>query len=159
MESSFLIICSQSEQGSFKVIDDIKLHGIISIQGHLEFEYESFIEFIAFDGDVISKIIWNKISHSHTQNIFKINTRIPNNRITCMIVGDKYTINDENCPSFLIFTAFSEIFLGVLLEDSIKFWAVNSEVSCVESAVHFEEGYVFMNAQEKSGFYTVNFLC
>lgn len=128
-----------------------------SIQGHLEFECESHVEFIVYEGDIISKIAWKKASRSYVQSVFKINARTPKSKISFIISGDNYTINDSICPSFLIFSTFSEILLGVLIEDLIKFWVVNSDIPVVESAVFFEEGRLFMNAQEKSGFYNVYF--
>jgi hypothetical protein len=158
LEDLHLTVCVKNESESWKRIDNIKLTGISNIQGHLEFDSEYCIEFVIFDGDTISKIIWNKASRSHTQNIFKINMRTPHNKISLITQGDNYTINDVMCPSFLIYTTFSEIFLGVLVEDVIKFWAVNSDVSVVESAVFCEEGRLFMNARERSGFYSVNVL-
>lgn len=158
LEQMHLIIWSHTDIASPKILDDIRLTAVNSVQGHLEFDFESHVEFIAFDGDMISKIIWNKISHSHIQSVFKINVRSLNSKISFIITGDKYTINDIVCPSFLIYTTFSEIFLGILIEDSIKFWVVNSDIPVVESAVFFEDGRLFMNAREKSGFYLVSLI-
>ena len=147
-----------SERVSWNLIDDIRFTGISGFQGHLEFENESHIEFIIFDEDKISKITWNKSSRSHVQSIFKINSRASNYRISFLITGDCFTINNILCPSFMIYSVSSEIFLGVLIEDSIKFWTISSDAARIESAIVFEEGRLYMNAGERSGFYMVHFI-
>lgn len=117
------------------------------------------IDFIVFNCDLISKITWNKISRSHSQNFYKIKTRYNSNMLASIIAGEKYIINDVTCSSFILFSASSEVILGVLIEDSVRFWTVNCETSSIESALYSEEmGLLYLNSREKSGFYTVKLM-
>lgn len=139
-------------------MDNIKLAGINYISGHLEVEDEINVHLIAFHNDVVSKISWNKLTRSCKNSIFKIKTKAVNNGFSFGVIGEKYTINDELCQSFLLFNSSSEIILGVLLEDSIKFWSISHELSPVFSASFSDElGLLYLNSHSSSGFYTVVF--
>ena len=117
------------------------------------------IDFIIFDGDLISKVTWNKVSRTHNQNVYKIKTRHNSKMLAFIIAGEKYIINDVMCPSFILFYTSSEVILGVLVGDSVKFWTVNCETSSIESALYSEElSVLYLNSQEKSGFYTVKIM-
>lgn len=130
--------------------------GLKTFQGHIVFEDKIKIDFILFDDDLISKVTWNKVSRTHSQNLYKIKTRQTNNFLAFIIAGEKYIINDDICSSFILFSASSEVILGVLIEDSVKFWTLNCETSSIESAQFSEELSLFyLNSHEKSGFYTV----
>ena len=137
--------------------DDIKLTGMAYIQGHIELEDENNVYLIAFHTYTLSKISWNKHTRSCKRNIFKIKPRTANSGFSFGVIGEKYTINDELCPSFILFTSSAEIVLGVVIEDSIKFWSISHEMSHVYSASFSDElGLLYLNSQNSSGFYTVN---
>lgn len=105
---------------------------------------------------MVSKITWNKISRTHVQSIYKIKTRSNSTVLTAIVAGEGYVINDTVCPSFILFYASSEVILGVLIEDSVKFWTLNCDLPSIESAFFSEElGLYYLSAWEKSGFYTV----
>jgi hypothetical protein len=135
------------------------LSGLKTIQGQIIFEDDTKIDFIVFNGDLISKVTWNKVSRTHNQNFYKIKMRHKNNILAFIIAGEKYIINDDICSSFIIFSASSEVILGVLIEDTVKFWTVNCEISSIESALYSDEmSLLYFNSREKSGFYIVTIL-
>lgn len=151
-----LIIYSENDGSIPKSIDNLELSGAKIIQGHVEFEDETKVDFILFDGDLVSKITWNKISRSHVQNIYKIKIRSNSTALTAIVAGESYVINDAVCPSFILFFASSEVILGVLIEGSVKFWTLSCDLPPIESAAFSEElGVYYLNAWEKSGFFTV----
>lgn len=159
LETLSLLIYCENNENSPKIIDSIELSGLQSIQGHISFEYGAKIDFIAFNGDLLSKTTWNKASRSHIQSIYKIKTRYSCNVLASIIAGEKYMINDVACPSFILFSASSEVTIGVLIENYVKFWTVNCETFCIESALYSEEMCVlYLNSREKSGFYTVRII-
>lgn len=126
------------------------------ISGHFEVEDEINVHLIAFHNDIVSKNSWNKLTRSCKNSIFKIKTKAVNNSFSFGVIGAKYSINDELCQSFLLFNSSSEIILGVLIDDSIKFWSISHELSPVVSASFSDElGLLYLNSHSSSGFYTV----
>ena len=143
-------------RASISVCDNIKLPGMNYIQGHVEIEDETHVHLIAFHNDTVSKISWNNLTRSCKRSIFKIKTRSVNCSFSYGVIGEKYTINDVLCPSFILFSSVAEIVLGVLIQNSIKFWSISHEISPVCSASFSDElGLLFLNSQNSSGFYTV----
>lgn len=138
------------------MLDDLQLTGMNYIQGHIQLEDENNVHLIAYHNDSVSKISWNKHTRSCKRNIFKMKTRSAFSGFSFGTNGEKYTINDELCPSFVLFSASGEFILGVLIEDSIKFWSISHEISQVYSASFSDElGLLYLNSQNSSGFYTV----
>lgn len=130
---------------------------LFCIQGHIEIDDENHFHLIAYNNDLVSKISWNKHTRSYIKSIFKIKSKAVDYFFSCAIVGEKYTINDEICPSFLLFSS-TEIILGVLIEGSIKFWYISHDISAVESASFSEDiGLFYLNSRNSSGFYTVRY--
>lgn len=159
LETLSLRLHSENNGSLFKAIDNIELMTLKTIQGFVFFEDDMKIDFILFDGDLVSKVTWNKISRTHNQNVYKIKTRHNSKILAFIIAGEKYIINDVICPSFILFSASSELILGVLVEDSAKFWTMNCETSSIESALYSEEmSLLYLNSREKSGFYTVKLI-
>lgn len=155
MEGIILTLYSIEAEG-FSKINEISVPGIECVYGNIESFSEDTVDFICFEGDVISKLTYNLVSNAYKTTIFKIKSRTAKNHITLITFAEKYVINDVTCPSFLIFTKSSEVFLGVLLESSIKFWSVACDANNVESALFSEElGLLFLNSRERSGFYSV----
>lgn len=151
-----LELYSISIDGQSEHLETAAISGLKTIQGHLEFSDETNFTFLAFEDDKISKIEWNRALHSYRQSIYKIKTRSASSAISFMISGENYLINDAICQSIILFTASSEIMIGILIEDSIKFWSFTCDTSAVDSAVFSEElGLLYLNSHEKSGFFSV----
>ena len=121
------------------MLDDLQLTGMNYIQGHIQLEDENNVHLIAYHNDSVSKISWNKHTRSckGTFSKWKPDMHFPDSLSES--TGKKYTINDELCPSFVLFSASGEFILGVLIEDSIKFWSISHEISQVYSASFSDE--------------------
>ena len=159
LERLILTLYLVNNDVTLKAIDRVELTYFKTIQGHIVFEDEFEINLIIFDGEYLAKVAWNKVSRTNSQAFYKIKSRQNFIMPAFIITGEKYIINDALCSSFLIFSANSDIFLGVLIEESVKFWTVTCETSSIESALYSEElGLFYLNSREKSGFYAVKFI-
>jgi len=126
------------------------------LHGHTEFQNAENIEFLVFESDNIIRVTWDKSSHCFKQFPYKIKMSRCSDYIVNMVSGEKYSINESTCPSFLAFTKCSEVFLGIIIEDTIKFWSVSCDLRVVESSIFCEElDIFFLSSRDKSGFYSV----
>ena len=130
---------------------------IKSIMGHIEFENSDFIEFLSFGSQYIIRVSWGKDLNAFKQSSYKINTSRSSDFIVNLVAGEKYSINDVICPSFLIFTKYCEAFIGIMIEDTIKFWSISCDLATIDNSLFCEELELFvLNSRVKSGFYSVS---
>lgn len=105
---------------------------------------------------MIVKLDWDGLTRNFKQTCYKLKTRSGPSKITFIIPGEEYTINDYDCSSMIIFTDSSEILLGILIEDSIKFWTLSHDLEIVNSANYSKElGALFIHSSIMSGIFSV----
>lgn len=143
----------------FQSTDSVEINGLLCMTGGLVIRSEINLSFLCYNHDIIVKLDWDILTRNFKQNCYKLKIRSGTSRITLIIPGEEYTINDYDCSSVIIFTDASEILLGIFIEDTIKFWALSHDIEYVVSANYSKElGALFIHSTVKSGIYAV-YLC
>ena len=142
----------------FETMDTIEINGLLTMTGSLLIRSDINSSFLCYNHDIIVKLDCNFSTRNFKQTCYKLKTRSGPSRITLIIPGEEYAINDCDCSSMIIFTDASEIFLAIIIEESIKFWALSHNLAIVESANYSKElGALFIHSTNKSGLFSVKF--
>lgn len=156
----FSIYSIQNQNQKVLKLDTISLKGHRIIQDCICYAEDGLFNFLCLDFESsLLKVSYNFNTRNHQVAVFKIRSRGLHPQFISCIWGQKYVINDVLCPSFIVFTSSSsELLLGIITEDSIKFWNLNCDLARVESAIFSEElNLFFMSSSDKSGYFSIDF--
>lgn len=101
-------------------------------------------------------VTFHAVTRRFKSCVFKLRNRASTNFFSHLLFGPSYNLNDTLCPSFMLFGPESEVIMGILYTETIKFWNVSSELQDIHSGVYAEDyGLFFCSSLSKSAFLNV----